>query len=180
MRTVVLGALGIALAACARDTTTEPLVAPFNERTILGEVSAVWSNTSEERGFAGGTRLQEPEIRFQYRVDVRNRLGDKLFVRPGDFQLVDEHGLALGSDGASVECSLGSGATQAILTGDVWVRKRAVSKVRTFRIARFAVPLNERGRGLYREWLLQGRPGAAAAIDAEIARYAAAPPCPAR
>jgi len=39
------------------------------------------------------------------------------------------------------------------------------------------VPLSERGRAFYREFLLRQRPDAAAQIDAELAAYASAPPC---
>jgi len=38
-------------------------------------------------------------------------------------------------------------------------------------LGRADVPLNERGRALYREWLLERRPEQRAAIDAEIAAY---------
>lgn len=170
--------VALALVACSSDGDAVKLVAPFNERTVLGEVTAVWKSTGEERGFAAGARLKEPQARLRYRADVRNRLGDKLFIRLGTFQLVDDAGLEIGSDSASVECTLATGASQAVLAGDVWVPKQAVGKVRGFHLEHFAVPLNDRGRALYREWLLQGRPADTAAIDAEIARYAAAPPCP--
>ena len=175
-RFVAAVALGGLLASCSHDDTIK-LAAPFNENTIVGEVSAVWSNTAAERGFAGGDRLKEPEVRFRYRLDVRSKLGDKLFVRLGGFELVGENGLPLGSDQTNVECIVGSGATPAILQGDVWIPKRVAGSVKAFRVSHLAIPLSDRGRALYREWLLQGRPGAAAEIDAEIARHAAAPAC---
>ena len=175
-RLVAAVALGGLLASCSHDDTIK-LAAPFNENTIVGEVSAVWNNTAEERGFAGGDRLKEPEVRFRYRLDVRNKLGDKLFVRLGGFELVGENALPLGSDQASVQCVLGTGATPAILEGDAWIPKRIAGSVKAFQVSHLAVPLSDRGRALYREWLLQGRPGAAAEVDAEIGRYAAAPAC---
>lgn len=164
------------LVSCSHDDTIK-LAAPFNDRTVVGDVSAVWSNTGEERGFAAGDRLAEPDVRFSYRVDVHNRLGDKLFVRLGEFQLVGENGLPLATDPVRVECALADGATRGVLAGDIWVAKHATGMVKAFRVSHFAVPLSDRGRALYREWQLQGRPGAAAEIDAEIARYAAMPPC---
>ena len=44
-----------------------------------------------------------------------------------------------------------------------------------FRASVFAVPLDKTKK--LREWQLQGRPEAAATVDAEIRRYAAAPAC---
>ena len=61
------------------------------------------------------------------------------------------------------------------MSGDLWLGREASTRIKDFRVADHAVPLSDPGRALYREWQLQGRPGAAAEIDAEIARYAAAP-----
>jgi hypothetical protein len=166
------------LAGCGRNRNTVRLVAPFDQDVTLGEVTATWDKSGEERAFAGGTRLREPEVRFQYRLDVRNRLGDKLFVRLARFQLVGPNGLGLATDPASVECTLSAGNARAILSGEVWIPKSKAEQARGFQVMHFAVPLNERGRALYREWLLQGRPQRSGDVDSEIARYAAAPPCP--
>jgi hypothetical protein len=168
--------LGIAL-GCSRDSREVLLTAPFNDDTEIGRATAVWQSTGEERAFAGGARLKEPEIRFQYRVDVKNEMEHPIFVRLGGFELLSEDGLALGRDDASIECTVGSRGAQGVLSGSVWVAKHAASKIGRFRLGHFAVPLNERGRALYREFLLTTRPGEAQAIEAELAGYAAAKGC---
>ena len=168
------------LLACSGDPNRVVLAAPFDARAKLAEVTAVWTNTGEERTFAEAARVEEREVRFQYRVNARNRMQDRLYVRLGGFQLAAADGLVLGQDRAGIECTLDTGTTEGVLTGSVWLPKSKVEKVRRFRVSHFAVPLNERGRALYREWLLKKRPEQRAAIDAEIAAYTAAPPCAAR
>ncbi len=143
----------------------------------MGRTSATWTVTDEQRAFADATRLDEPEIRVRYRLDVESDLQDKVFVRLTGFTFVDEDGLALGSDAGEAACTLAPGKTEAVLSGDVWLERAASARISDFRVADHAVPLSDPGRALYREWQLQGRPGAAAEIDGEIARYAAAPPC---
>lgn len=179
---VVVGGsvLCIGLAGCRHGGQTVPLTAPFDERVVVGEVSAVWNSTGEERAFADAVRLKEPQIRFHYRADVRNRSGQKLFVRLGQFDLVDDKMLALGQDAASVDCTLSAGSVEGVLAGDIWVTKGHADKVRGFGLNHFAVPLDDRNRAHYRAFRLQGRPAETADIDAEIARYAAAPPCVSR
>lgn len=162
---------------CRGDSNGVYVSAPFNEKTELAELSAVWRNTGEERTFADASRLDEPQVRFQYKVDARNRLEDQLYLRLGGFELVDEDGLSIGNAGEEVKCVLGAGKTEALLEGSVWVAKRSTGQVAGFRLDRFGVPLSDRGRAMYREWLLQSRPEEGGAIDAELARYASAPPC---
>jgi hypothetical protein len=140
-------------------------------------VTAEWKATDDERAFADARRLPEPEVRVRYRVDLRNDLEEKVFVRLEAFTLVDTDGLTLGADGAEVACTLGTGAVEGVLAGDVWLPKRALERVQTFRVGQLAVPLSERGRALYREWRMAGQSGAAAAVDAEITGFAASPPC---
>jgi hypothetical protein len=168
----------LVLAGCWGDSSGVYVTAPFNEKTELAEVSAVWKNTGEERVFAEASRLDEAQVRFQYRVDVENRLDDKLYLDLGKLELLDEEGLSLGGDTTEVKCVLGAGRSEAVLQGNVWVDKRLAKTVEGFRVDRFGVPLSDRGRAMYREWLLQGRPGEAAKIDAELAVYAGAPACP--
>jgi hypothetical protein len=162
-------------AGCRQAPEGLPLTAPGDD-TRLGTVSAAWHTTGEERGFANAARLDEPEVRVRYRVDVHNAEDEKLFVRLEAFELVDEKGMTVATAAERVECTLGVGTATA-LAGDVWVRKQDVDRVRDFRIRRFAAALDDEGRAQHRAWLLQGRPGDAAAIDAEIARQAAAKPC---
>jgi hypothetical protein len=164
------------VAGCQRSPDGLLLTAPGDEDR-LGTVSATWQPTDDERGFKNAARLDEPEVRFRYRVDVHHGADDKLFVRLDRFALVDEAGMTLASADDMVECTLGPGTAEGTLAGDVWVRKRDAERVKNFRIRRFAAALGDEGRAQYRAWLLEGRPGDEAAIDQEIARQAAAKPC---
>jgi hypothetical protein len=172
--------LAVVFASCSRDGNRVILTPPFNDRTAIGEATARWENAGEERFFAGDRKLDEPQVRLRYRVDATNRLEDKLFVRLGDFRLVGKAGGEIARDGTRVECILGNGQTRGVLSGDVWVTAHAAGDIHGFGITHFAVPLSNRGRALYREWVLQGRKMDAAAVDAEIAAYAVAPDCPRR
>jgi hypothetical protein len=163
------------VAGCWRDSTRLYVTAPFNEETELAEIRAVWRNTGEERNFNESSRLDE--VRFQYKVDVHSRLEHRIYLQLGGFELLDDDRLSLGRSDESVKCVLGPGDTEAVLEGSVWVPKRSVKRVASFRLDRFGVPLSNPGRAMYREWLLQNRPGEDAAIDSEMARYAAAPAC---
>ena len=173
---VVAAAMLVVLATCRRTPDGLPLPAAGDDAR-LGTVSATWQATEDERGFANAVRLDEPEVRFRYRVDVHNGVDEKLFVRLERFELVDASGLVVAAADGTVECTLGSGTTEGALVGDVWVRKRDTGRVQDFRVRRFAAALDEDGRARYRAWLLQGRPGEEAAIDREITRQAAAQPC---
>lgn len=165
------------LAGCSRDTHTIDVAAPYGDGKVLAEIHATWSPSSETRAFAGAARLKETESRFQYRVNVRNRQGKKLLIRLSDFALTDKAGLEIGRDEKRAECVIGADGADALLSGEVWVPQRLAKAVHGFGIGRYAVPLEDKERTLYRDWLLKGRPDAAAEIDAEIARSAAAPPC---
>ena len=173
---VAVVAILVGFVACRRTPDGLPLEAAGDD-TRLGTVSATWQATKDERGFADAVRLDEPQVRFRYRVDAHNRGDDKLFVRLVGFELVDDAGLTLAKADGTVECTLGPGTTEGALAGDVWVRKRDAERVEDFRIRRFAAALDDKGRARYRAWLLQGRPGDEAAVDREIAQQAAAPPC---
>ncbi len=166
----------VAFAGCHRSPDGLPLTAP-GEDDRLGTVSATWQQTKDVRGFANAVRLDEPEVLFRYRVDVQNEGDEKLFVRLDRFELVDAAGMTVAAAADTVECTLGAGTAEGTLAGDVWVRKRDAERVRDFRIRRFAAALGDDGRAQYRAWLLQGRPGEAAAIDQEIARQAGAKSC---
>ena len=162
---------------CSRGPQEVRLTAPFNERTTLGVLTATWHDTGDERSFADGARLDRPERRLQFRVEAQNRLQDRLYIRIGDFELVNVDGAMLGEDSMTVECTLNARVTEGVLRGVLWLAGDQVQSIRGFRVKRFAVPLSERGLAVYREWLLQGRPNQEEAIDREIADYAAAPPC---
>jgi hypothetical protein len=174
--TIATALLLVAFVGCRRTPEGLPLTAPGDD-TRVGTVSATWQATDAERGFANAARLDEPEVRFRYRVDVHNADDEKLFLRLDRFELVDDAGMTVATADGDAECTLGAGTTEGVLAGDVWVRKRDIKRVHDFRVRRFAAPLDDDGRAHYRAWLLTGRPGDAAAIDQEIARQAAAKPC---
>ena len=172
----LVAVLGMCM-GCSRSSDGLSLIAPFNEETKLGELTAVWKQTGEEREFAHAVRLKEPEVEVQFRVDVSNEMNDPIFVRLTDFVLQSKDGLALATEQHKVECTIPPGRTQGVLYGSVWVTKRSAEQAGRFDLGRFAVPLSERGRGLYRQWLLERRPGQEKEIDAELQAYAAAPAC---
>ena len=85
---------------CTHEADRHEMTAPFDSARIMGRTSATWTVTDEQRAFADATRLDEPEIRVRYRLDVESDLQDKVFVRLKEFTFVDEDGLALGSAAA--------------------------------------------------------------------------------
>ena len=170
------GAL-LTLVGCSRDPHTLPLATPWDARSTLGEVHAAWNSSGEERAFANAMRLKEPQVQFRYRVDVNNRSGDKLFVRLANFQLAGGQGLEVAADTARIECTLAAGETPGVLAGELWVPRSQVDKIDGFRISALAVPLSDRGRARYRDWLKEGRTEKGADVEAELAQYAAAPAC---
>jgi hypothetical protein len=142
------------------------LIAAFSTDSRVGRLTATWSSTAAA---GSGERAQGP---VDYRVDVLNQLAEPLFVRLRDFRLLNGGAvLARGAD--EVACLAPPGQTAGVLRGTVL----AAGAPDGFEVERFAVPLSERGRSFYREFLLRQRPGDAAAIDAEIAAFAAAPRC---
>lgn len=155
-------ALLLASGACRRAEEGVFVTAPFNDATRLGRVEAHWTPT------AGG---------LHFEVRVENRLTDRLFVRLGDFALLDRELRPLVRSTETRACVLGPEATGVVLSGDVALAEADAARVATFDVTRFAVPLSERGRGIYREFVLQQRVRTPAAVDEEIAAYAAAPPC---
>lgn len=165
-------------AGCNRDKGKIILNPPFDGKAKIGEVTATWNATGEERAFADGRKLAMPQVRMQYRVNVKNRLADKMFVRLSEFRLTGQGGTELGKDTARAECVLSVGDSPGVMRGDVWVNKNAAGDVRDYALTHFAVPLSELGQGHYREWMIQGRKAEAAAVDGELASYAAAPACP--
>ncbi|MGH7789565.1 MAG: hypothetical protein ACRERC_22025 [Candidatus Binatia bacterium] len=156
----------LALAACARSERTVDLIAAFSNDSRLGTVTAHWEGTGAAHG---GRRA------LRYRLDLDNQLAEGLFVRLGGFRLtgVDE----LAPDGASVACIAPPGRTADVLAGLLWLDGEQWDDIDSFEVERFALPLSDRGRAFYREFKLRQLPGQEAAIDAEIAAAAAAPPC---
>ena len=167
--------LGAALfvCGCARSGGTVDLMPPFSDDTVVGQLSVRWTDSGETRatGGADGTRR-----RVEFRIQAENLLSDRLYLRIRELRLIARDGTAVTGD-ADAACALAPRATAVILTGSVWVPSADANAIRGFRVDPLAVPLSERGRAFYREFLLRQRPDAAAQIDAELAAYASAPPC---
>ncbi len=162
----------LAGAGCARSESSVELMAPFSDDTKVGQLTARWMASGEERTNAGVT-----ERAVIVRIDAVNRLADRLYLRLRGLRLLGPSG-PLPAGAAGVGCTLAPGLTRAVLSGRVWVAAAEANAIRGVHVEHFAVPLSERGRAFYREFLLRQRPAAtAAAVDAELDAYAAAPPC---
>jgi hypothetical protein len=158
-------------AACTRSNRPIELKPAFSDDTVVGELRPSWSVTSDERGNGNGL-----ERRVAVRVDAVNQLSDKLYVRLTKLRLVGPNG-PIRIDDATVACALASGETPALLQGSSWIPTADIDRLRALQVDQFTVPLSQRGRAFYREFLLMQRPSDSVAIDAEIATYAAAPAC---
>lgn len=161
------------VAGCTRTERTIELKPAFSDDTIVGALTVRWMQTGADRP-SGATGAPEREV--QYEIDALNRLADPVFVRITDVQLVGQGG-AIGTGQAPIACALEPGPTAKVVRGSVWVPATQASGVRDARLKYVALPLSERGRAFQREFLLRQRPGAAAAIDAELDTYAGAPTC---
>ena len=161
-RVVVLALAGVFLASCRRREEGVFITAPFNDETRIAKVEAQWEPSATG-------------LRFEVRVE--NRLADNLFVRVKDFALLGSGGQSLASGATEKACVLPAHATRTVLSGDLDLGGKPVASIAAFEIDRFGVPLSERGRNIYREFLLQQQVRSAADIDAELAAYASAPLC---
>lgn len=166
--------LGLALlcAGCAHSGGSLELLAPFSDDSVVGEITATWSAGGATRDVGSPVRT---ERQVEFRVEALNLLSDRLYVALHHFRLMTADG-ATAESAASVECTLAAGERTAVLTGSLWIGGSAAA-IREFRVDHLAVPLSERGRAFYREFLLRQRPDAMAAIDAELAADAAAASC---
>ncbi len=166
--------LGVLLvAACSRSQRAVDLKPPFSDDTIVGTLTVRWAETGDRRP-AGESGAPEREV--AYHVDVANQLHDALYLRINDLHLVGQGG-DIATPESRVACTLPAQRTEPVLQGSVWIPETQSSGVRDARVQYLAVPLSERGRAFYREFLLQQRPGDAASIDAELATYADTPAC---
>jgi hypothetical protein len=164
--------LAFALSACAGCTRSEQIIelkAAFSDATVVAELRPLWTATGEDRAGAQGM-----ERRFILHIDAVNRLSEPIHLRLSDLR-VNGGNAAVGTRGLAA-CALAPGLTRNVMQTDVWLPAEAAA-ARAIEIDSFALPLSERGRAFYREFLLQRRPDAAAAIDAEIAAAAAVPAC---
>jgi hypothetical protein len=156
---------------CARSDQTVELKPAFSNDTVVGQLRPTWSPSGAERN-ADGVRQQ----RIMLRVDAVNQLADSLYLRLSKIRLVGPDG-PISADETRTECALPPGTTDSVLQTSVWVPVASLDAIRGVEVDYFAVPLSQRGRAFYREFLLHQRPTDGAAIDAEIATYTAAPVC---
>lgn len=171
MRSRVFGLAAVGLLFAAGCHRSEPglfVTAPFNDETKIAKVEAHWQ--------AAGAASPEGET-LHYEVRVANKLADRLFVRLGTFALTDARGTVLASGGDERSCVVPASADVVVLTGDIALSPGAAARVADFRVSRFGVPLSERGRAIYREFLLQSEKYTEPQVDAEIATYMRAAPC---
>lgn len=154
---------------CSRSDQTVELKPAFSDDTVVGHLRPSWSATGRER-VADGERQHELVVR----VDAVNQLAEPLYLRLTSLRLVGPDG-PIQADQTRAECALPPGTTDGVVQASMWVPN--LDGIRGAEVDYFSVPLSERGRAFYREFLLRQRPGDTAAIDAEIAGYAAAPAC---
>jgi hypothetical protein len=160
-----IGLLWIALTVgCQRGPSALYITAPFNEETRLARVDATWQVAE------GG--------QAKYSVQVENSLADRLYVRLEGFSLTGAHGKALAQAVGQGACVLARGQKATVIAGDLLLPAEAAGHIDGFDVKRFGVPLSERGRAIYREFLLQSQKFSGAEVDAELAGYQNAPPCP--
>ena len=159
---------------CARLDQTVELKPAFSDDTVVGQLRPTWTVSGEERDTDSGRQR-----RLILRVDAINRLAEPVYLRLSGLRLVDP-GAPIPADAARAECALPPGTTDGVLQAIVWTPVAHLDDIRGVEVDYFAVPLSQRGRAFYREFLLQQRPTDAAAIDAVIATYAAAPVCTAQ
>jgi hypothetical protein len=160
-------------AGCTRSQGTIELLAPFSDDTVVGQITASWHAVGDARGGeAAGADVRE----VAFHIDATNRLSEPLYLRLRDFRLVAGDGTAAASS-ATAGCALPPGTTPGVLSGTLSMPAAQASSIRGFRLDHFALPLSERGRAFYREFLLEQRPDQAAAIDTELAVYVSAPAC---
>jgi hypothetical protein len=170
-RSVLCAALTVALqcVGCTRSGGRMELMAAFSDDTVVGELSATWTDAT------ASDRSAQPGRQVHVRVQVSNRLADRLYVELREFRLLTADGNTVTVGSAA--CALAPHAIGVMLERDVLFPANAGNSVRGFRVDPLAVPLSERGRAFYREFLLAQQPGSADHIDSVLAGYAASPPC---
>src|SRR5689334_11152642 len=133
----ISAAVVLLLSGCSRSERTIELKPPFSDDTVVGTLTARWSETGAERA-AGVSGAAEREVAFQ--ADADNRLAEPLYVRLRDAQLVGQGGTLPTAD-VSVACTVAPGHTAGVLHGSAWVPATQASGVRDFRVKYFVLPL---------------------------------------
>jgi len=166
-----LSLLGAALACgtgCHRGSQALFVTAPFNDETRIAKVTAQWQIAPATPGDGETVHVE---------VRVENQLADRLYVKLEGLELVDARGAAVVSSDAARACVLGGQETANVLSLDLRLARGSGERVSGFGVERFGAPLSERGRGIYREFLIQTEGRTPEEADAELNRYSAAGPC---
>jgi hypothetical protein len=158
-------------AGCARSEQTIDLKAAFSDDTIVGHLRATWS-AAQERTPGGGAQRA-----VTVRIAAVNLLADRLYLRVRGLRLIGPNE-PIGLGPPPTACTLPAHGTSTVLQTTASVPAAAAAAIRGVDVEPLAIPLSERGRAFYREFLLRKRGGPVTAIDAELDAYAAAPPCP--
>lgn len=152
---VVVALLVIAAAGCRRSAPLDgtPLFAPFNPRRPVAVVAARLENGAVE-------------------IAVRSLMQGRLAVRIESLAVV---GGGATIDASTYECIV-AGGERAHFTGGVAEEADFAAAIDLEAVG-VALPLDDPGRSIYREWQRQRRPDDVAEIDAELARLDALPVC---
>jgi hypothetical protein len=150
------------VAGCSRSEQTIELKAAFSDDTVVGRLGASWRPAAEPRA-------------LDVRIEAVNELADRLYVRIQNVRLIGPDGPIAIPD-ADSQCTLPAKGKHALIETRARIPVDAAS-IRDIQVDQLAVPLSERGRAFYREFLLRKRGGPVREIDAELDAFAAAPPC---
>ena len=152
---VVVSVFALSALACRRHAETDgtPLYAPFNVRKPIATLN--WRVDGEH-----------------YEVAVRSLMAGRVALRVERIAVANS-GPPLAGEG--YECLLAGGVRARLLSGPL--PGGATGLEANLDIAVIAIPLDQPGRLMYREWAWIRRPNEVAAIDAELTRLDALPAC---
>lgn len=147
--------IALSAATCRREPEIDgtPLYAPFNVRRPIATLN--WR--------VDGAR---------YEVAVRSLMEGRVALR------VERIAAAHGGprlEGEGYECVLAGGQRSRLLAGSL--PNGGTAREVGLEVAVNAIPIDQPGRSMFREWAWIRRPNDVAAIDAELARLDALPPC---
>lgn len=147
--------VALSAVACRRHAETDgtPLYAPFNVRKPIATLH--WRVDGEH-----------------YEVAVRSMMAGRVALRIERIAVADGGPLLAGE---GYECLLAGGQRARLLGGAV--PEGAPGLEASLDVAVSAIPLDQPGRSMYREWAWIRRPNEEAVIDAELARLDALPSC---
>lgn len=158
----LLAGLVLGSSACRRTAPPDgtPLYAPFNPRKPVATVAA---------------RIDGQ----RYEVAVRSLMQGRLAIRLETVSLPGDGGAGRVIDASIHECILAGGERARLAAGVLAadLGDAAAYSPATLDVAASALPLDDPGRSMYREWAWIRQPHDLAAIDAELTRLDSLPPC---